>query len=483
MPRRAALLLTGSIFVFLTFMRYSVPALGWIVFVPFLLYAAESTSLKSHLILLGTLVLAFTVAVSKMATSEITWAPVPLFALPIAISYFVALSLAGLAHRRLSARSSAYTFAAAAVALGWVQYTFTGGGSWGVLAHTQVENLPLVQLAALTGLGGITFLVALGSGLAAAALGGVRAVRTDIIGYGVVLVCVFLYGELRLGRTSPGQLVRVGGVSTPVTHKEFREAAAGIDTLRRFDDELFARTARAADLGAKVIVWDEIATLTTMKGEAGLSERGQALARDRGVMLVMAYGVVESMHPFHYINKYRIFLPDGGLADEYVKRHPVPVDPSTPGTAHARVATLGNTRFSGGICYDYTFPHVARDNAVDGADVALVPSSDWKGIDPQHGQMAIMNAVAAGLPLLRPVRAATSFASDAYGRVIGSMRWDASGDGVLVVDMPNKRVPTLYARTGEIAPLVALAFIVMVGLRSVAATHAPRIVLRPALGR
>lgn len=128
-------------------------------------------------------------------------------------------------------------------------------------------------------------------------------------------------------------------------------------------------------------------------------------------------------------------------------------------------------------------PGVRLDRVVDGADVALVPSSDWKGIDPQHGQMAIMNAVAAGLPLLRPVRAATSFASDAYGRVIGSMRWDAPGDGVLVVDMPNKRVPTLYARTGEIAPLVALAFIVMVGLRSIAATHAPRIVLRPALGR
>jgi apolipoprotein N-acyltransferase len=69
-----------------------------------------------------------------------------------------------------------------------------------------------------------------------------------------------------------------------------------------------------------------------------------------------------------------------------------------------------------------------------------------------------MNAVAVGLPMVRPVRAATSIASDQYGRVLARMRADDRGDGVMVAAVPSERVPTLYARTGELVPIAALAF-------------------------
>lgn len=470
-PSSGVLLLSGSVLVFLTFMRYNVPEVAWVAFAPFLVYLHERGTLKRHLTLLGVLVVAYIVTVSKMATAEIPWAPpVPMFAVPLALSYFLALAVAAAAHRRLGVRWGVYTFASMAVVVSWIQYTFTPGSSWGAMADSQLDNLPLVQLAAVTGIGGITFLVALGSGLAAAAWSrGVRAVRADLVVFGILLGSALLYGQLRLGRSAPGNPVRIGGVVSPVTHKEFREAYAGVDTLRRLDDELFARSARAADLGARVVVWNEMATLVSVAGEDALASRGQAFARDRGVMLLMAYGVVESMSPFHDVNKYRLYLPDGTLADEYVKRHPVPGDPDEVGTAHARVVTLDGVNFTGAICYDYGFPAIARDNANDGGGVALVPSSDWRGVDPTHGRMALMNAVAAGLPMIRPVRAATSIATDQYGRLLGSMRSDGSSDNVMVVEMPTERVPTLYAGIGEIVPLLALLFCAIVVVRLVLA--------------
>lgn len=171
------------------------------------------------------------------------------------------------------------------------------------------------------------------------------------------------------------------------------------------------------------------------------------------------------MQPFRDIKKYRIYLPDGSLADEYVKRHPVPGDPDRVGKAHARVVSFGGVNYTGAICYDYGFPGIARDTAMDGGDLVLVPSSDWRGIDPEHGRMALMNAVAVGLPMFRPVRAATSIASDAYGRVLGSLRADTRGDGVMVVAMPGERVPTLYAKVGEAVPLAALLFCMVVVIR------------------
>jgi len=460
------LLLGGGALIFLSFMRFAVAELAWVAFAPFLVFLHERGTLKRHLVLLATVVVTWLLTVSKMATAEIPWTPVPLFAVPIAFSYFLALALAGAAHRRLRARWGTYTFASMAVVMGWLQYTFTPGSSWGVLAHTQIDNLPLIQVAALSGLGGITLLVALGSGLAAAVWSsGVRAVRADLLLYAVVLGAALLYGQLRLGDPARGETVRVGSVVSPATHKELHAASASLDTLRQLDDDLFARSARAAELGAKVVVWNEMATLVSSAGEEALVSRGQAFARQRGVMLLMAYGVVESMHPFHDVNKYRIYLPDGTMADEYVKRHPVPGDPDAQGVAHARVVPFGGVNYSGAICYDYGFPHIARDNAIDGAGLALVPASDWRGIDPQHGRMALMNAVAVGLPMVRPVRAATSIATDQYGRVLGSMRADGQGDGVMVVAVPGERVPTLYTRIGEVVPLVALAFCVLVVVR------------------
>lgn len=463
----ALLLAGGSALIFLTFMRYGIGELGWVVFAPLLVVLHERGTVGRHLALLATLVVAMLATISKMATSEIPWMIVPMFAIPAALSCFVMLAVGGLAHRRLGARSGAYTFASMAVAVGWVQYAFTPGSSWGALAHTQIDNLPLVQLAALTGLGGITFLVALGSGLAAAAWSsGARVVRADIVVFAALVLCALLYGELRLGESAPGALVRVGGVVSPVTHEEFRTAYDNVDNLRPLDEELFARSARAADLGAQVVVWNEMATVVSAQGEAALAARGQAFAKERGVLLLMAYGVVESVRPFRDVNKYRIYLPDGTLADEYLKRHPVPGDPDEKGTVHARVVSFGGVNISGAICYDYGFPEIARDNANDGAGLALVPSSDWKGIDPQHGRMALMNAVAAGLSMMRPVRAATSIASDPYGRLLGTLRADGAGDGVLVVAMPGARVATPYARTGEVVPLVALAFCALVVVRA-----------------
>ena len=460
------LLAIGCFLVFMTFMRYSLAEFGWVVFAPFLVYLHERGTLKRHLVLFGTLVIIFIVTVSKLATSEIPWAPVPMFALPLAISYFVVLTFAGLAHRRLGTRTGVYTFAAMAVVMGWVQYSFTPDSSWGILADTQLDNLPLVQLASLTGVGGITFLVALGSGLTAAVWSsGLHTVRTDVAVFAVLLLSALIYGQLRLGDTSPGAVVRIGGVVSPVTHKEFRAAIKDVGTLRVLDDELFARSAEAVDLGAKVVLWNEIATLTSVEGEAELASHGQNFARDKRVLLLMAYGVIDSVQPLHYANKYRIYLPDGTMADEYVKRHPVPSDPNTPGKAHARVVSYEGVKFSGGICYDYGFPEIARDNANDGANIALVPASDWKGIDPQHGRMALMNAVAVGLPMVRPVRGATSIASDQYGRILGSMRFDGSNDGVMVVAVPGERVPTLYTATGEVVPLLALAYCAIVAVR------------------
>jgi apolipoprotein N-acyltransferase len=456
----------GGTSVFLSLMRPSIGELAWIASAPFLIALHRDGSLRCHLGVLATLLVTFPLTVSKIVTDDIPWAMAPMFGLPMGVTFFAVLAIAGAAHRRLGPRWGLYAFAAMTAALSWMKYSFSSGGSWGALAHTQVDHPRLLQMAALTGIGGITFLVALGSSLAAAAASaGWRSIWKDLLGFGLVLGAILLYGELRLASPAPGPALRVGGILSPVTRPEFSAGRMSPESLRRFDEELFARTERAADLGATVLVWHEESTLVTPLGEAALVDRGRALARRRGVLLLMAYGVVIETSPFRCVNKYRLYLPDGTMADEYVKRHPVPGDGDVDGLAHARVVPFGGVNLSGAICYDYDFPEIARDNARDGAGLVLLPSSDWRGIDPLHGRMAMLSAVAAGVSLLRPVRAATTIATDQYGRLLGSMPAGGQGVGVLVSTIPGGQVRTLYARTGELVPPASLVFVVLTLLR------------------
>src|ERR1700693_4388158 len=95
---------------FLALMRYGIAELGWVAFAPFLALLHERGTLRRHLSVLAMLVVAFLVTVSKMVTSEIPWAPVPMFAIPMAFSYFLSLAVASAAHRRLGAHWGVYTF-------------------------------------------------------------------------------------------------------------------------------------------------------------------------------------------------------------------------------------------------------------------------------------------------------------------------------------------------------------------------------------
>src|SRR3982075_736721 len=109
-PARPALstllLLVGGIaLIAFTFMRYSVPAIAWVAFAPFLLVLNQRGSLGRHLGVLAALVIAMLIAVSKMATAGISWMPtIPMFAIPMALEYFVAVAIASMVHRRLGAR-------------------------------------------------------------------------------------------------------------------------------------------------------------------------------------------------------------------------------------------------------------------------------------------------------------------------------------------------------------------------------------------
>jgi apolipoprotein N-acyltransferase len=88
----------------------------------------------------------------------------------------------------------------------WVAYEYLTAmtsphSTWGNLAYTQMNFLPVIQIAAITGPWGISFIVFLFAGVAAALLSGAgeRSQRGVLaVAVGLVVCAVLVFGEWRL---------------------------------------------------------------------------------------------------------------------------------------------------------------------------------------------------------------------------------------------------------------------------------------------
>jgi apolipoprotein N-acyltransferase len=134
------------------------------------------------------------------------------------------------------------------------------------------------------------------------------------------------------------------------------------------------------------------------------------------------------------------------------------------------------------ICFEADFPDVIRGAGRGGADLLIVPVNERRAIKDIHFQMHVFRAIENGVPLVRATASGLSAAVDPWGRVLSVSDFFAEGDRTMTAQVPVGRVPTLYARTGDLFAWLCVAGLI-VGLgsamtaqtnRSVQLLHASR---------
>jgi apolipoprotein N-acyltransferase len=155
------------------------------------------------------------------------------------------------------------------------------------------------------------------------------------------------------------------------------------------------------------------------------------------------------------------YINSNGVIDyTYHKHQPVPGEPSEKGKEPLKVFEIANTKVSGAICYDYDFPYLAREIGQLKADIVAIPSSDWRGIDPLHSQMAAFRAIEQGHSVLRSTRFGNSAAITPYGEIIAQMSSFDNNDRILMAHLPVKGMTTLYSIIGDSFVFVCIGFII-----------------------
>lgn len=332
-------------------------------------------------------------------------------------------------------------------------------GNWGALGYSQYDLLPLMQLLALTGMAGLTFLMAWFASVVNWAWEGradLRAIRGGLALYGGVLAAALILGSVRLATAPvPAATVRVAGVTAQPVKQILGEwlpglpdAAAARAAVEPIRAAYFAATEREAAAGAQIVVWPEIAGVGYAADESSLIARGREVAQRRGIYLALPLYTIHPDGGRKAENKLLVFDPAGEIVLEHTKYGGAILEGSQPGDRRLRIIDAPFGRFSVAICWDMEYPVVLRQAGRADVGLLLAPSSDWPEITPIHAHMAVFRAIENGFSLVRQTDYGLSLATDPYGRVLAQMDHFAATDRVLVAQVPTQPVRTLYAAAG-----------------------------------
>jgi apolipoprotein N-acyltransferase len=372
--------------------------------------------------------------------------PIPIFIMAITAPGFV-FSIAVILFRRFIIReqpiAAALVFPAVWVAFEFAFASLSADGTWGNLAYTQLDFLPVVQLAALTGVWGISFVVLLFSASIAAVSYAQRRWRILLM-FALLFSGLLGWGAWRAHTVAASKSVNVGLISSDLPDNIFpREDKTGIELARRYADRINAMAARGA---AIVVLPEKIASLS----DAAVTEADAIFATAaRRNNLYLIYGVDHRTGDKTY-NQARLFAPNGDLIAAYDKHHLVPVFErrDTPGSERKLLPlTFGLTALT--ICKDMDFPLLSRQYSSDGAAIMLVPAWDF-GVDRWlHDRMAIMRGVEGGFSIARAAKEGFLTLSDNRGRVLVEQNTQELPFAEMVGSIPVDHENTAYTRFGN----------------------------------
>ena len=361
---------------------------------------------------------------------------------------------------------------------------------WNLIGYAVGGNLALVQLAAVTGIYGLSYVVAaFGTLLAYAIVSGRQRAWKILLATTGVLIFIALGGGYFVPSAAPRYFAHL----VQTNFAQSYEYPPGWMTLHAGDmDELERISVDAANRIPGLIVWPEVPAPFSLQ-DAAFGGRAQRIARDSGGDFLVGVEDWKRDPAGKWLASNSAVLLDasGQRIFTYDKIHLVPfgeyvplrrwltfagkltadIGDFTPGTSYAvgrlRDRSPGGGTFGAFICYEAVFPDAVRRFTANGAGLLINISNDgWFGrsaAPAQHLMMARVRAVENRRWLLRDTNNGYTVSVDPYGRIAAQLPTDVRGQ----LDAPYdfRSGLTVYARFGDwFAWLCVLASVVFLVL-------------------
>lgn len=360
------------------------------------------------------------------------------------------------------------------VTLEWIRAHALTGFPWANLGYTQTPLANIVQVADITGVFGVSWLVVFGNTCIMAGVRKYRFWRTSFVMLAVFLVGTYLYGSFRIGRVQALEKQAapwtVAVAQGDIDQAQKWDAAFQQQTLRRY--EQLSMAAAKHNPIPNLVVWPETAMPFFYGIDVDLTTELTSMIREIGAPVLFgspAVGMVNGKA--RLLNRAYLVDKHGKSLGDYAKQHLVPFGEYVPYQGvlffvHKLVEAAGN--FAAGrdpaplkldghrvgvlICYEAIFPQLARRTVNLGATSLVNITNDaWFGNSSapyQHLEMAGWRAIEFRVPFIRSANTGISAVFDATGRLLGTI--PLNREGYLVRTVHPIRLETFYARWGDI---------------------------------
>lgn len=369
----------------------------------------------------------------------------------------------------------AFGLPAAWVTLEWVKAHAITGFPWANLGYTQTPFFRLIQIADITGVYGVSWLVALGSTAVAACVMKPR-LRSPLAVFGVLMVCAVSYGSWRLevirGLQEQAKPWTVAVAQGNVDQSKKWDPAFQQETLSRYR-ELSLKAVKGS-LRPDLVVWPETAAPFLYGVDEKLTAQLNDMIAEIGTPVLFGSPAVTSVGgKARLLNRAYLVDMANHQVSAYAKQHLVPFGEYVPYqkvlffvsrlVQAAGDFAAGNDssplRLDGQslgvlVCYEGIFPDLSRKTVKRGATALINITNDaWYGRTSapyQHLEMARWRAVEFRVPMIRAANTGVSAIFDATGAECGSIPLGEMDS--MVQTVRPFRTLTIYARLGDYFP-------------------------------
>lgn len=413
--------------------------------------------------------------------------------------------------RSENARIRPYAFAFAWAAFEFLKSTGFLGYPWGLTPYSLTSLPVFLQIADITGVYGLSFFLALSSGLAVEAsrtgsllhaagiagnpeTGGKRGRARAVLSFmaphailwGFIACAILAYGIASLNRNIPVKASIRAVLVQQNTDPWIAGESAALESNVRLARQALDRNAGEGGNPADLIVFSES---SLRRPYAEFREWFMAhpaddplipLITESGASLLTGAPVILDWDSYAATNSVLLIGNGGELVDSYAKVHPVPFAEAIPlwefewfrrfmretigidsgwvmGTRETlfplRTRSDGEILFSTPICFEDAFADLCRNHIRKGADLFINLTNDsWskkRSAQIQHWAIARFRAIENRRTLVRSTNSGVSCVVDAWGRPVFEMEQFEAASAVVDIPVFEKSSPTLYTMYGD----------------------------------
>lgn len=412
----------------------------------------------------------------------------------ILLNLFLALYFALFAGTYALISKKSLIYRAVLTACAWVVWEFArahflSGFGWAGLGHTQYQRIALIQIADMTGVYGISFILVIVNYFFSVVLrywrdhdADEKELKRFMLSLVFLLGAVLIYGfsvMIVLGKPDIRPL-RIALIQPNIAQRHKWDPAWRMDIL----DQLKILSMEAAKEDPDVIVWPEATLPAAPYGLDEDMQHVQELAARLQIPFILGY--VRKFDQAYY-NTAGMISAHGDLLKEYDKLHLVPfgefiplrtvfsflskivpIDDISAGqdpVVFLLAGKQGISRLSVLICFEDTVDGVANRMVHAGAEVLVNMTNDAWFHDTKapwlHLQAAVFQAVSYKRPLVRSANTGVSAVVSPLGEVHDVLRaYDGKEtfrSGFLTAEVISQTKKTLKSKFGDVFAYLCIA--------------------------